>query len=127
MNPIIVLSFFNRKIGPSVFYSYPKNLSDEFSIVITHIMDQPLSESFFIHAFENFTSLNYYFEIYSDIARGNREMLMVSAIFEQQTTPEVEQHISSLLQKFSKSLQSDKEIFTAFHRDDLNRYRSLSL
>lgn len=85
-------------------------------------MDQPLSESFFIHAFENFTSLNYYFEIHSDIARGNNEMIMASVIFEQQTTPEIEQNVSSLLKEFSKTLQADKKIYTAFHRDDIDNY-----
>ena len=123
MNPIIVLSHFHKKIGPSVFYSYPKNLlSKQFSSVITTIMDQPLSESFFIHAFENFTSLNYYFEIQSNRARGGREMLMVSVIFEQQTTAENEHKVSTLLQEFSKNLQSHEQIYIAFSRDEFNRF-----
>jgi len=106
-----------------VFYSYPKNLlSNEISAVLTGLMDQPRSESHFIHAFENFTSLNYYFEIQSIRARGGREMLMVSVIFEQPTTPENEQKVSTLLQEFSKSLQSHKQIYTAFSRDELYRF-----
>ena len=123
MKPIISLSHFHRKIGPLVFYSYPKNLlSNEISGVLTGLMDSPRSESLFIHAFENFTSLNYYFEIQSIRARGGKEMLMVSVIFEQQTTPENEQKVSTLLQEFSKSLQSHKQIYTAFSRDELNRF-----
>ncbi len=123
MNPIIALSHFHRKIGPLVFYSYLKNLlSNEISAVLTGLMDQPRSQSFFIHAFENFTSLNYYFEIQSIRARGGKEMLMVSVIFEQPTTPENEQKVSSLLQEFSKSLQSHKQIYTAFSRDELNKF-----
>ena len=123
MRPIIVLSHFHKKIGPLVFYSYPKNLlSDEVLKVMSFLLDQPFSESFFIHAIENFTSLNYPFEIQSIRARGSKEMLMVSVIFEQQTTAENEQKVSTLLQEFSKSLQSHKQIYTAFSRDELNRF-----
>ena len=122
MNPIIVLLHFHKKIGPSVFYSYPKNmLRKEISAVLTGLMDQT-PDGFFIHAFENFTSLNYYFEIQSIRARGGREMLMVSVIFEKQTTPENEQKVSTLLQEFSKSLKSHKQIYTAFSRDEIHKY-----
>ena len=123
MNPIIVLSHFHRTIGPSVFYSYPKNmLSDKFSSEITNIMEQPHIEDFFIHTITNFSSLNFNFNIQSKLARGRREMLMVSVIFEQQTTTENEQEVSSLLQEFSKSLQSQGEIFMAFSRDDIHKF-----
>jgi len=97
-------------------------LSDKYSTVITNIMEQPHIENFFIHAIEHFTSLNYDFNIHSNIARGRREMLMVSVIFEHQTTPENEQKVSLLLQEFSKSLQSHEEIFNAFYRDEIHSY-----
>jgi len=123
MNPIIVLSHFHRTIGPSVFYSYPKNmLSDKYSSEITNIMEQPHIEDFFIHTITNFSSLNYNFNIQSKIARGRREMLMVSVIFEQQTTTENELIVSLLLKEFSKSLQSQGEIFMAFSRDEIHTF-----
>ncbi|MFX1445681.1 MAG: hypothetical protein ACFFHV_19875 [Promethearchaeota archaeon] len=122
MNPIIVLSHFHKKIGPSAFYIYPKDLlSNDMTTVLTSLMDQPLS-GFFIHAFENFTSLNYPFEIQSIRARGGKEMLMVSVILDQSTSPENEQKISKLLQEFSKSLGSHEQIYIAFYRDELNSF-----
>jgi hypothetical protein len=90
--------------------------------MLSTIMDQPPSETFFINAFEQFTCLNYYFEIQSNFARGNYEMLMVSGIFEQQPTHETEQKVASLLKEYSKNLQSDREVYTAFHKDDLSRF-----
>ncbi|GAH60485.1 unnamed protein product [marine sediment metagenome] len=73
MKPIVALSYFHRKIGPLVFYSYPESMLDEqLSARIANIMDQTVSEGFFTHSFEKNNSNNYYFEIHSDWARGNK-------------------------------------------------------
>ena len=123
MKTIVTLSYFHRKIGPLVFYSFPEDLLDEdLSVRIANIMDQTFNEGFFTHSFESINSSNYYFEIHSDWARGNKEMLMISIIFEQQTTPEMEQNISALSKAFSEKLQANDEIFTAFYINDLNNF-----
>ncbi|MFX1487799.1 MAG: hypothetical protein ACFFBI_01535 [Promethearchaeota archaeon] len=120
MEPAVALSYFHRKIGPSVFYSFPKNsLDKEISAKIANIMDL-YNEGFFTHSFEKLKSMNYYFEIHSDWARGNMEMLMVSIILDLQVAPEIEEHISNLCIEFSERLQSNEEIFTAFYINDLN-------
>ncbi|MHA2392468.1 MAG: hypothetical protein ACXAEX_11040 [Promethearchaeota archaeon] len=120
MKTNVALSYFHRKIGPSVFYSYPKDSLDrELSVKIANIMDL-YNEGFFTHSFENLKSLNYYFEIHSDWARGNMEMLMVSTIIDQQLSPEIEEKISELCVEFSEQLQSNEEIFTAFYINDIN-------
>ncbi|MFX1326339.1 MAG: hypothetical protein ACFE8N_15420, partial [Promethearchaeota archaeon] len=120
MKTNVALSYFHRKIGPSVFYSYPKDSLDrELSVKIANIMDL-YNEGFFTHSFENLRSLNYYFEIHSDWARGNMEMLMVSTIIDQQLSPEIEEKISELCVEFSEQLQSNEEIFTAFYINDIN-------
>ncbi len=116
----VALSYFHRKIGPSVFYSHPKNVLDkELSGKIANIMDL-YNEGFFTHSFENLKSMNYYFEIHSDWARGNKEMLMVSTILDQQVSPELEEEISDLCIEFSERLQANEEIFTAFYINDIN-------
>ncbi len=85
-------------------------------------MDQQFNEGFFTHSFENLKSMNYYFEIHSDWARGNSEMLMISIIIDQQIPPEVEEKISILCSEFSERLQSNEEIFTAFYINELNNF-----
>ncbi|MFX1327053.1 MAG: hypothetical protein ACFE91_02775 [Promethearchaeota archaeon] len=123
MKTIVALSYFHRKIGPLVFYSYPKDMLDkDLSTKIANIMDQQFNEGFFTHSFENLKSLNYYFEIHSDWARGNKEMLMVSIIIDQLIIPEVEEKISILCTEFSERLQSNEEIFTAFYINDINNF-----
>ena len=123
MKPIVALSYFHRKIGPLVFYSYPKNMLDkDLSIKIANIMDQQFNEGFFTHSFENLKSMNYYFEIHSDWARGNKEMLMVSIIFDQQVSLEIEESISNLCTEFSDQLQSNEEIYTGFYINEKDYY-----
>lgn len=78
-------------------------------------MDQQFNEGFFTHSFENLKSLNYYFEIHSDWARGNKEMLMFSIILDQQIAPSIEQTIANLCTEFSERLKSNEEIFTGFY------------
>lgn len=106
-----------------MFYSFPEGVLDEdLSVRIANIMDQTFNEGFFTHSFEKLNSMNYYFEIHSDWARGNKEMLMVSIIFEQQTTSEMESNVETLLKDFSERLQANEEIFTAFYINDLNNF-----
>jgi len=119
----VSLSYFHRKIGPLVFFSAPKNsLDKKLSIKIANIMDQQYNEGFFTHSFEHLKSLNYYFEIHSDWARGNKEMLMVSVILDQQISAEIEEVLSNLCAEFSERLQSNEEIYTAFYLNDLNSF-----
>ncbi len=123
MATIVTLSYFHRKIGPLVFYAFPEGiLDDELSVRIANIMDQTFNEGFFTHSFEKLNSMNYYFEIQSDWARGNKEMLMISIIFEQLTTSEMENNVETLSKDFSERLQANDEIFTAFYINDLTNF-----
>jgi len=85
-------------------------------------MDQTVSEGFFTHSFEKNNSNNYYFEIHSDWARGNKEMLMVSIIFDQQINSEIEQSVNVLCTEFLEKLLSNEEIYTAFYINDINNF-----
>ncbi len=125
MKTIVAISYFHRKIGPLVFNSYPKNALDkDLAVKLANIMDQQFNEGFFTHSFENLKSMNYYFEIHSDWARGNKEMLMVSTVVDQQILPEIEEKISDLCIEFSEQLQSNEEIYTAFYINDLNYHEN---
>jgi len=120
---IVIISYFHKKIGPLIFYLFPQTqLEEEISNRISEIMDQPKKEEFMIQSFENFKLLNYYFQIYSDWARGGEEMLMLSVMINQQISPEIEETISKLCKKFSVKMHSNKDIFTAFHIKDLTKF-----
>jgi hypothetical protein len=123
LKTIATLSYFHRKIGPIVFYSYPENLlDDQLSLRIANIMDQTVSEGFFIHSFENRKSMNLYFEIRSDWARGNKDMLMISIIFDRQISPDLEANVKTLCLEFSDKLLTNENIFAAFYINDINNF-----
>ncbi|MBY8981476.1 MAG: hypothetical protein KGD57_00885 [Candidatus Lokiarchaeota archaeon] len=123
MKSICALSYFHRKIGPLVFYSYPENMLDDKLLTrIANIMDQQFIEGFFTHSFEDIITMNYYFEIQSDWARGNKDMLMISFIFDQQTITEIEDKIQLLCIEFSEKLKSNEVIYTAFRIGDIRNF-----
>ncbi|MCK4287542.1 MAG: hypothetical protein KAX18_15125, partial [Candidatus Lokiarchaeota archaeon] len=67
-------------------------------------------------------SMNYYFEISSDWARGNKEMLMLSIIINQQISPEIAEIISLLCKKFANEIQSNRHIFTGLSINELSNH-----
>ncbi|UCD01821.1 MAG: hypothetical protein JSV23_02035, partial [Promethearchaeota archaeon] len=120
---IVILSYFHTRIGPLIFYSFPKTqLDEEIADRIYEVMNQPKKEEFLTQSFEGLKLLNYYFQIHSDWARGNKEMLMLSIMTTQQISPEIEDTISNLCKKFSGKMQSNEEIFTGFHFMELKSH-----
>jgi hypothetical protein len=120
---IVILSYFHTKIGPSIFYSFPKKqLEEEISARIYDIMDQPNREEFLTQSFENLKLLNYYFQINSEWARGSSEMLMLSIMVSQQLSAEIEDSILNLCKKFSERMQTNENMFTGFHIKEINNH-----
>ena len=121
----LVLTYFDRLRGPSIFLSYPEIEIEEDTInKLIKFFDLDINETFFeiVLINKNKKIINLYIEIPSEWARGNKEMLMVTIIFDQQTTKEIEDNISSLCMEFSEKLQSNEEIFTAFYINDLSNF-----
>ncbi|MHA1920180.1 MAG: hypothetical protein ACTSWX_10585 [Promethearchaeota archaeon] len=115
----VAISYFHRKIGPIVWYSYPEEaLNEDEKGHLADIMDQSYEEGFFMHKFGVLTSMNYYFEIPSEWARGNKEMLMISVILDSAPQPGVEEPIQAWAESFSNRLKAENEIFKAFYNID---------
>jgi hypothetical protein len=112
----VAVSYFHRKIGPMTYFAYPEEaLKEEEKIRLADIMDQAFQEGFFTHKFGTLFSMNYYFEIESQWARGNKEMLMVSVITDANPKSSVESLILSWCMDFATRLKSNKEVFKAFY------------
>ena len=118
MEFFITLSYFDRKIGPIVFYYHPIDFLEKRIVDrIIHIMDQFIKEGFFTFSFDTFYSSNYYFEINSTWARGLKDSLMISAIFDERIPIETEKAILTLCIEFSEWIKSRDKIFTAFYKN----------
>jgi len=118
MNHQITLSYFDTKIGPVIFYSYPKQGTDkEIASQIVNIMDQNILESFFMFNFNSIYLLNYKFDIQSPWSRGDYISLMISTVFFQRPSIETEKTILSLFIEFSEWLKSKDDIFSGFFKN----------
>ncbi|MBN2150619.1 MAG: hypothetical protein JW839_04135 [Candidatus Lokiarchaeota archaeon] len=115
---VVALSYFDRKIGPTVYMEYPEKLGEEEKMTLNQIFDQTTSEGWFWHSLNTkdfSTSLNYYFEIKSDWARGLKEMLMCSIIFKQKLNSEKEHDVLSWLSDFVMKMHARQDLFKAFY------------
>jgi len=113
----VALSYFDVVIGPRIFYSYPDHILDEKNVnELEDIMTPIRKEGFYFFYCDNFFSLNYYFEISSTWARGNRECLMFSTIFFERPSVEIEKAILPISIEFAEGIKSKANIFTAFYK-----------
>ena len=120
---MVSLTFFKRRSGPLIYYYYPENslkATEKASIVDTMISAS--NEKYLIHQSSNLSSLNYYFEIHSDWARGKKEMLMISVILNTKITKSIEDIILSICTDFETDLTSIKDIYKALYDKDLGSF-----
>lgn len=114
----VALSFFNRKTGPLVFYSYPLELEKNLSIQIANLMEKSkVTNGFVYYSFEKSRSINLFFEIHS--GGTPPKMSMISVILDstdpRSTTSEIEEKISALLVEFTEKLKSEENVFKALY------------
>jgi hypothetical protein len=115
----VLLSYFERKKGTLVFYAYPKTILEEvYSIQISNIMEQVSKEGFFVHRSSTVpSSLNYYFEIPSEWARGGKEMLIISVFLDKIMNKRLEDSIQEICDDFVLQLKSIEDLFKALYME----------
>ncbi len=120
---VVSLTFFKRKSGPLIYYYYPENslsITEKSSLV--DIMVSASNEGFFIHQSSNLSSLNYYFEIQSDWARGKKEMLMISVILNTKIAKSIGHIILPICIDFESQLKSIKNLYKALYYRELESF-----
>jgi hypothetical protein len=118
MTITITLSWFHRKIGPSVYYEYPdSNLQPEDLAKIPDLMDTKFEEGFFHHSFTNLYLFNYFFEIESKWARGHKEMLLMSVCFTDPISTQIQHDILIQCIDFANRLKETADMYKAFYKD----------
>ncbi|MFX0076856.1 MAG: hypothetical protein ACFE96_15535 [Candidatus Hermodarchaeota archaeon] len=112
----IALTFFKRKSGPHLFYSYPEDaLNNIEKESLIEVMTQSFKERFFPYQSSTISSINYYFEIPSEWARGNKEMLLISVFLDQKITDAIKEVIKYLCIDFESQLRSNPYAFKALY------------
>jgi hypothetical protein len=115
----VVLSYFERKKGTQVFYAYPEAILEEvFGTQISNIMEQVSKEGFFVHQSSTVpSSLNYYFEIPSEWARGGKEMLIISVFLDTLTNKRLEESFQEICDNFVSQLKNTEGLFKALYME----------
>jgi len=118
MTITITLSWFHRKIGPSIYYEYPEsNLQPDELLKIPDLMDTKFEEGFFHHSFTNLYLFNYFFEIGSRWARGHKEMLLMSVCFSNPISTQIQHDILIHCIDFANRLKETTNMYKAFYKD----------
>jgi hypothetical protein len=112
INGYMVL-FFHRKIGPTIYLERYPDLDPSLRDQITKIMDFRNSSVFSYTVGTNYT-INLQFEIDSPIARGKKEYLQITIIFNERPAS-CEQKAGALLEAIAKHLQNIQDLYKIFY------------
>ncbi len=117
---MIILSYFDRIIGPKVFLTNPTNLikelNNEYTNQIKSLFESSNINRFFTHYFPpELNTANFIFSIASGWARGREEVVMISIIISEEE-PDYFVY-EKMLTKFVEKLIEIPDMFKAFYID----------
>ena len=116
MKRMVLLSYFDSKFGPRVFYSCPKKMLDvNLTKMMCGFMDFFGVKGYLIYVMKNRKIFNFPLEIQSNFGRGGVEMLSVSIITEREISRRGEEAIVRRFNGFKKNMQSKKNYYLAFY------------
>lgn len=121
-NQILVITYFDQVIGPSTFYSSERLTASTDTPDINRILEFNDDEGTFIFAYRKFQTVNHIFFIDSDLARGGKELMMITymiktAIFKDEIV-DVFKYLDSkapVLEEFASEIKRLNELTTLLH------------
>ncbi len=118
----LLLTYFNRKLGPELFLSVPEELSEKLdpeTIQKVVSLLESNDEGFFIHNFsEEFRTANYIFKINSNYARARQEILLISIIVSEKE-PNYS-YYEKVLTTLVRKLTNYESVYKSFYVSNLN-------
>ncbi len=116
---VCILSHFNHRYGPQVIISVPQlppsiDLDDN----IPCLMDL-YKEGFFIHESGGVTTANLIFDVYSRLARGRREILMLSILTFEGKYPLSLSSFKEIMELFVSKFKSMANLYMGLHHKDI--------
>ncbi|MFW9970007.1 MAG: hypothetical protein ACFFDF_07380 [Candidatus Odinarchaeota archaeon] len=121
-NQILVISYFDQVIGPNTLYSNEKLSESLGTPDVNRILEFNDEEGTFIFAYRKFQTVNHIFYIDSDLARGGKELMMITymiktAIFKDEIV-DVFKYLDSkapVLEEFAAEIQKLEDILSVLH------------
>ncbi|MHA1270450.1 MAG: hypothetical protein ACTSPY_11725 [Candidatus Helarchaeota archaeon] len=113
------LSYFNTIKGPQVMCTYPEGLDEEKALDIANLLNisELIKQKFFIYDIADFKTINHYFEIPSEWARGKKEMLLLSIIIIGEPI-ESDQEIEKIMEKIASKITEIDNAYMGFYTYD---------
>lgn len=111
----LVFSYFDQVKGPEIFFSLPEETSEKISKAIKGIFDSTIDNPFFEYILKDQKIISLNFEIPSDWARGNNEMVMISIISDKDLKSE---HFYDYLNEVSNKIKSEMNIYKSLYIKD---------
>lgn len=124
-NQILCVSYFDQVMGPSTLYSSEPLSESIIAPDINRILEFNDEEGTFIFAYRKFQTVNHIFYIDSNLARGGKELLMITyliktAIFKDEIV-DVFKYLDSkepILEEFASELKNLNKISTILHHKE---------
>ena len=121
-NQILCITYFDQVIGPSTFYSNELLSASLEAPDINRILEFNDEEGTFIFAYRKFQTVNHIFYIDSDLARGGKELMMITymiktAIFKDEIV-DVFRYLDSkapVLEDFASEIKKLNDLTSVLH------------
>ncbi|MFX0005646.1 MAG: ADP-ribosylation factor-like protein [Promethearchaeota archaeon] len=121
-NQILTITYFDQVIGPNTLYSSESLSKSSDAPDVNKILEFNDEEGTFIFAYRKFQTVNHIFYMDSDLARGGKELLMITymiktAIFKDEIV-DVFKYLDSkapVLSEFAGEIQKLKDIISILH------------
>ena len=113
------MTYFHPILGPDIILASPNNALDnldvEFINSIKSLLDSAETNSFFTHSFkENLKTVNYFFTIKSEWARGREEMVMITSILREQD-PNLDTYQNEFIKFVGRIKKEIRELHQVFY------------
>ena len=114
------LSFFNTIRGPQILCYFPDSLEEEKAQQIANLLNisELIKQKFFVYETSpQFKTVNYYFEVPSEWARGKKEMILLSIILTDEAIEQI--HVfEELLKRIASSIGDIGNGYKGFYMYD---------
>jgi len=107
--------YFHNKVGPQVLHETTNELPEELKYLIKKLMDFRNPEPF-LYSIQAYTMLNYQFDIESPVARGKKEYLQITIVFDKFGMEDFDK-FKKILLNIAKSLQMNKEYYKVLNNE----------
>ncbi|MFX0020746.1 MAG: hypothetical protein ACFE9S_00350 [Candidatus Hermodarchaeota archaeon] len=122
-NQILTITYFDQVIGPNTLYSSESLSKSSDTPDVNRILEFNDEEGTFIFAYRKFQTVNHIFYMDSELARGGKELLMITymiktAIFKDEIV-DVFRYLDSkapVLEEFAAEIQKLRDILSVLHQ-----------